>query len=688
MTPGQRNHLASETSPYLQQHAGNPVDWYPWGPEALALAREQGKPILLSIGYTACHWCHVMERESFEDEATAAYMNENFVCIKVDREERPDLDKVYQIAHQLLSQRPGGWPLTIVMDPVHHAPFFAGTYFPDRPRHGMPAFLDVLTRVAGFYRTHKDDTLRDQAGAIKEAMSQLFAGEAGTADAELLNRAEAELESAYDRGNGGFGTAPKFPHPTNLALCMRLWRRSQRQGQARSWLLDIAHHSLLAMADGGLFDHVGGGFFRYSVDAGWRIPHFEKMLYDNAQLLPLYADAYLATGDVRFKEIALGTGRWITNEMQSPAGAYYSTLDADSEGEEGRYYLWTLDEIRAALGENEWRVAESRFGLEPGGTNFEGKWHLSVANALDVVAAKTALDRGSVESLMSSGCAKLQEVRARRVRPLRDEKVLTSWNGLMIQGMAHAGLQLDEPAFIESADRALAFVRTHLWDGGRLWATTKDGITRLNAYLDDYVFLIDALLTMNQCAWDNDRIHWAVELADFVLDHFEDAAKGGMYFTSDDHEMLLHRDKPGMDDATPSGNGIAARVLLRLGHLLAKTRYLHAGNRILEAMSEIMRRYPSAHGALMAALCEHLEPVETVVLRGDAAAAAQWRSLCRGYQPDRQIFSIPMQTPGTAPGIIADMKIRGDVTAYVCRGTACSEPITGQSEFQRQLGNP
>jgi len=687
MTETATNRLAHETSPYLLQHAHNPVDWYPWGDEALDLARETGKPILLSIGYTACHWCHVMEHESFEDHETATYMNEHFVCIKVDREERPDLDKIYQVAHQILSQRPGGWPLTIVMDPVHHVPFFAGTYFPNQPRHGMPAFIEVLKRIVEFYERNKDDQLPQHISAMKEAVAQLQPSEAGDADTELLDKAASDLESSYDSANGGFGGPPKFPHPTNLALCLRLWRRSRDHGRTNDSLLHMSHHTLAVMARGGLFDHVGGGFYRYAVDAEWSIPHFEKMLYDNAQLLPLYVDAWRATGEPDFREVAGRTAQWVIDEMQAPEGAYYSTLDADSEGEEGRYYLWTTGEITSLLDEPEWRVWESRFGLR-GSPNFEGKWHLNIERDVDAVAGDTGVDIERVESLLESARDKLHAARSRRVRPLRDEKVLTSWNGLMIRGMAHAGLHLPEPAYIDSAERALGFMQEHLWDGRRLKATTKDGVSRLNAYLDDYVFLMDALLTLNQCRWDNARVHWAQALADAVLDHFEDHSAGGLFFTSDDHEALLYRDKPTMDDATPSGNGVAARALLRLGHLLAEPRYLQAGERILKSMTGVMRRYPSAHGALLEALCEHHQPVETIVLRGSPEDMRHWQALCTGYRPDRQVFAIPGPTEGELPGIIASMTNRGNVTAYICRGTACSEPITDPPTFERSLAEP
>ncbi|MBS1269694.1 MAG: hypothetical protein MAG794_00645 [Gammaproteobacteria bacterium] len=685
MTVAGTNRLANETSPYLLQHAHNPVGWHPWNEEALASARESGKPILLSIGYTACHWCHVMEKESFEDDTTAAYMNEHFVCIKVDREERPDLDKIYQITHQILSQRPGGWPLTIVMDPVHHVPFFAGTYFPDRPRHGMPAFRDILKRIVDFYQTHKDDKLPGHVSAVKDTMAQLHGSDTtGEAELQLLNQAARDLESAYDPANGGFGGAPKFPHSTNLSLCLRLWQRSQQHGDPRPQLLDIVRQSLQAIASKGLFDHIGGGFYRYSVDALWRIPHFEKMLYDNAQLLPLYTDAYLVTGERQFKEVALRTGQWVLAEMQSAKGAYYSTLDADSEGEEGRFYLWTREELISELDGAEWSVIESRFGLR-GHENFEGRWHLNIENNIETVLEQTGLDPETARSVLESARSKLYDVRARRGWPLRDEKVLTSWNALMVRGMAHAGLHLVEPAFVESASNALKFIRENLWQDGRLRATTKDGVTRLNAYLDDYVFLIDALLAMNQWSWANEMVDWMAELADFVIEHFEHKPTGGMYFTSNDHEALLHRDKPTMDDATPSGNGVAARVFLRLGHLLAEPRYLQAGERILKALSGVMGRYPSAHGALMEALCEYHEPVETVVIRGSPEGIAEWRSACTGYYPNRQVFSINGQTTGDLPGIIENMTPRGGVAAYVCRGTECSEPITNLPNFERYL---
>lgn len=685
MTATSANHLANETSPYLLQHADNPVDWHPWGEEALSLARNSGRPILLSIGYMACHWCHVMEQESFLDPDTAAFMNEHFVCIKVDREERPDLDKVYQIAHQLLTERPGGWPLTVAVEPLHHVPFFAGTYFPDRPRHGMPSFRQVLERIAEFYERRRDDGLPRQVSAMKAAMARLQTGESGEPDPGLLERATRELEDAYDAVNGGFGAAPKFPHPSNLALCLRLWRQAPGQGRSRPELLGMVEHTLRSMARGGLFDHIGGGFYRYSVDARWEIPHFEKMLYDNAQLLPLYSDAYLATGDDEFRRVAVRTAEWVMAEMQSPEGGYYSTLDADSEGEEGRYYLWTRDEMQARLDENEWAAVSSRFGLADD-ANFEGKWHLNIRHDVTAVAEDTGLELEQVESLLESARHKLGEVRNGRIRPLRDEKILTGWNGLMIRGMAHAGLHLPEPALVESAERALDFARRQLWRDGRLWATTRDGVTRLNAYLDDYVFMIDALLILAQCRWDSDYIRWAADLADFIIDHFEDTSTGGMYFTSHDHEPLLHRDKPGTDDATPSGNGTAARVLLRLGHLLGESRYLRSAERILEAMAGAMGRFPIAHAALLEALSEYQQPVETIVIRtAPRAAVSEWRAACAGYRPDRQVFVVPEQTDGALPGIIAQMTNRAEITAYLCRGTACSEPITDPSTFKQRV---
>ncbi|MDH3514293.1 MAG: thioredoxin domain-containing protein, partial [Gammaproteobacteria bacterium] len=470
------NRLINETSPYLLQHAHNPVDWYPWCAEALERARSENKPILVSIGYSACHWCHVMEHESFEDEEVARVMNELFVCIKVDREERPDLDRIYQTAHQILAQRPGGWPLNMFLTHDDQMPFFGGTYFPKTPKYGMPGFTDLLRHVAEVYEK-KQDAIREQNHSLRDVFGRLQpeAPVPGVhVSPEVLDKAHGELQHQFDARLGGFGKAPKFPHPTSIELCLHRWARSLNNGAEDKEALHMARHTLAAMAHGGLFDQIGGGFCRYSVDERWEIPHFEKMLYDNAQLLALYADAWQATGEPLFRRIAIETAGWVMREMQSPEGGYYSAQDADSEGHEGKFYVWTTDEIRSLLSPEEWDMVEQRFGLS-GSPNFEGQWHLNVHADHAAIADRFQCPEDEVVMRLEAAREKLFAARERRVRPGRDEKILTSWNGLMIQAMAHAGRVLDRDDFIVSAGRAMDFIHGHLWHNQRLLATHKDG---------------------------------------------------------------------------------------------------------------------------------------------------------------------------------------------------------------------
>ena len=494
------NHLAGETSPYLLQHAGNPVDWHPWGPEALAKAARENKPILLSVGYSACHWCHVMAHECFEDPQVAAVMNALFVNIKVDREERPDLDKIYQTAHALLTQRNGGWPLTMFLTPDGRIPFFGGTYFPKEPRYGLPGFVDLMQRVAGFYRERQAD-IAEQNTALLQALDSLAAPAyaPGRPSARPLDIARNQLEQHFDPVHGGFGRAPKFPHPTSLERLLRHWAATRDGGQPDERALHLATFTLERMALGGVYDQLGGGFCRYSVDDQWMIPHFEKMLYDNGPLLALYAQAYAATGDPLFARVADETAAWVMREMQAPEGGYYSTLDADSEGEEGRFYVWTPAEVRDLLGAD-YDLFARRYGLdrEP---NFEGHHHLHVFATAADLARESSTSEADVLRRLDAARATLLAARARRVRPGRDEKILTAWNGLMIRGMAIAARHLGRPEYALSAERALDFIRATLWRDGRLLATCKDGRAHLNAYLDDYVFLIDAILELLQVRW-------------------------------------------------------------------------------------------------------------------------------------------------------------------------------------------
>jgi uncharacterized protein YyaL (SSP411 family) len=688
-----RNRLADETSPYLKQHATNPVDWYPWGPEALELARSSGKPILLSIGYSACHWCHVMAHESFENPATAAVMNELFVNIKVDREERPDLDKIYQFAHQVLTQRGGGWPLTMFLTHDDRKPFFGGTYFPDEARYGMPAFTTLLKRVAEYYRDQREelraqnDTLMDVFGDLTPA--PLEAGAMLTA--APIDGLRAQLGETFDRQHGGFGGAPKFPHPASIDRLLHHWYSTAAGSTPDLQALYMASLTLQRMAEGGIYDQLGGGFARYSVDASWMIPHFEKMLYDNGALLASYAEAALATGDPLYARIAAETGDWLLREMQEPAssrdgGGFYSAYDADSEGHEGKFYVWTREEAQAALTADEWRVLSRRFGFDRP-PNFEGAWHAHVFVSLEDLGKETGLEPAQVGALVDSARAKLRAVRSKRVWPGLDDKILTSWNALAIRGLALAARNLGRPDFAVAADRALDFVRTHLWRGGRLLATAKDGHAHLNAYLDDYAYLAHALLEMLQVRWKDADVAWLRALLDTMLAHFEDRQLGGFFFTSDDHEALIHRSKSFGDDAIPSGNGIAARVLIRAGYLLGETRWLAAAERTLRAGWLALSRFPHGHVSLVEALDEYLAAPEIVIVRGPADEAARWqREIGRLYAPHRLVFAIPADAPDLDPAI-ADKRAGAGTRAYVCRGTTCSAPLESLADLARHAAS-
>jgi hypothetical protein len=676
------NRLAHETSPYLQQHAENPVDWHPWGEEALRLARERDKPILLSIGYSACHWCHVMAHESFEDPAVAQVMNELFVNVKVDREERPDLDQIYQVAHQMFNQRGGGWPLTAFLTP-DQVPFFVGTYFPKTRRYGAPAFPELLERVSRYYREHKDD-LAQQKRAVTAAFGRIrpeTAAHDGEFSGEVIAEAIGGLKASFDGEHGGFGGAPKFPHPTDLELLMR---RHAATGDTHA--LQVAVFTLERMAEGGICDQLGGGFCRYSVDATWTIPHFEKMLYDNGPLLRLYAEAWAATGKPLFARVAAETAGWIMREMQSPEGGYHSSLDADSEHEEGKFYVWTPGEVARLLTAEEYAVVAPHYGLDAQ-ANFEGShWHLRVARPLRAVAAALGRSEEECAELLESARAKLLAAREKRVRPGRDDKVLVSWNALAIRGMARAATVFRRPEWLASARRALEFIQRTMWRDGSLLATYKDGRAHLNAYVDDYAFLLDAALEMLQADFRGADLAFARALAEALLGRFEDAGDGGFFFTSHDHEQLIHRPKPGHDNATPSGNGVAAFALARLGHLTGEARYLEAARRTLAAFYPSMQRYPGGFGALSIALEEAIAPPTVVVLRGPAPQLAPWLAeLAPEHRPQRVLVAIDGAESGLPPALDKPAA-PGRVNAYVCRGVTCLEPVSELGALRKVLG--
>jgi uncharacterized protein len=695
------NQLAFETSPYLQQHADNPVDWHAWNPDTLRLAREQDKPILLSIGYSACHWCHVMAHESFEDADVAAVMNELFINIKVDREERPDLDQIYQTAHHLLTQRNGGWPLTMFLSP-DGTPFFGGTYFPKQARYNLPAFPDLLKRVAQVYAENRAE-LAEQGqhliAVLAQSVPRSSHAEVSLNDAPLALAVKQNVEH-FDSVHGGFGGAPKFLHPAELDL---LLRRSHATGdqQARH----IVHFTLQQMAHGGLYDQLGGGFCRYSVDERWDIPHFEKMLYDNGLLLALYCDTWQSSGDPLFTRVIEQTAAWVLREMQSPlpnpppaAGegtneslreigvhrGYYSSLDADSEHEEGKFYVWQRDEILELLDDAEYALIEPYYSLDHP-ANFENHaWNLRIGAPLQEIAQQLDLSEAQATALLESARKKLFAARARRIRPGRDEKILASWNGLMITGVARAARVFNRPDWLHSAQRAMDFVRGTLWRDGKLLATYKDGKAHLNAYLDDHAFLLNGLLELLQAEFRSADLAFALQLADALLARFEDKQEGGFFFTSHDHEVLIQRNKIGPDNATPSGNGIAAQALLRLSLLTGEAKYAEAAERCLKLFFPALQQAAGYHSSLCTALAEYLQPSALLVLRGIASETSAWQNaLWSRYLPNVMTIALPDDATDL-PDTLAK-PIGKQTTAWLCQGTQCLPAITNLDELLEQL---
>ena len=678
------NKLAQSTSPYLQQHAENPVHWHEWGAEALELAMATGKPILLSVGYSACHWCHVMAHESFEDQAVAAVMNELFVNIKVDREERPDIDQIYQTAHTMLTQRSGGWPLTMFLT-SDTTPFFGGTYFPRTARYGLPGFGDLLKRVAEYHREKKDD-IHEQNQQLVKALNAVPVSDPAVApglDRAPIDTALRQILDSFDATHGGFGGAPKFPHPEMIEFCLRRYAESGHEDAGH-----VACFTLEQMCKGGIYDQLGGGFARYSVDAEWAIPHFEKMLYDNGPLLRLLADAWLVTTDTEQKALlarcADETAAWVMREMQSPSGGYFSTRDADSEGHEGKFYVWTPAQVQALLSPDEWRIVSRLYGLN-GPANFEDEyWHLNIVEPLSSIATSLDLAMPQCEQLLTAARQKLLTARNARIAPGRDEKILVSWNALMIEGMVHAGRIFEREDWIASARCARDFIATTMWQNQRLLATHKDGTTRLNAYLDDYAFLLKALIELLQADFRTEDLAFAQTIADVLLSHFEDSGRGGFFFTSHDHEMLIQRPKSSFDNATPSGNGVAAFALQRLAHLTGELRYEQAAQHALTCFRAAIGDHPSGHGSLLMALEESLNPPRLLILSGPAANLNAWQQIgCDTYRPDLMTVAIGNDTPGLPAAL--QRPTQAFVNAWLCQGVSCLTPVADMPQLRAAL---
>jgi uncharacterized protein YyaL (SSP411 family) len=675
------NRLAGESSPYLLQHKDNPVDWYPWGDEALARARAEDKPILLSIGYSACHWCHVMEHESFENPEIARQMNETFVNIKVDREERPDLDAIYMQVTQAMTGS-GGWPMTVFLTP-EQVPFYAGTYFPPEDRHGHPGFPRVLQHVARAYH-EKPDSVQKTISQVKE----LLAGGSdalarpGQLEPSQLEHAFRMLQQAYDPVHGGFGGAPKFPPSMTLELLLRYHRRS---GDLEA--LEIAEHTLVQMARGGMYDQIGGGFHRYSVDERWLVPHFEKMLYDNALLARVYVQAYQLTRERFYRRIAEEILDYVLREMTSPEGAFYSTQDADSEGVEGKFFAWTVDELSEALGPEDGRIAAAYWGAIPHG-NWEHTNVLNLPREPEEVAGVLAITVDELRAAVERIRPALFALRERRVKPGRDEKVLTSWNGLMLRAFAEAANALGEPRFREAAVRNAEFVLSTLRVENRLRHTYKDGRARVNGFLEDYAYYADGLIALYEATFDRRWLDEAKALADQMVDLFADEAGGGFFDTSRDHEALISRPKDLYDSATPAANSVAADALLRLALLTGEHSYERIARRSVEGISSVAARAPQAFGRWLCAVDFVLgSPVEIAVV-GDPADPRTERLLAAIWARFMPNKVVALRRPGEPAGITLLEEremVGGAPTAYVCRNYTCQAPTTDPEELVRQL---
>jgi uncharacterized protein YyaL (SSP411 family) len=675
------NRLAGQSSPYLLQHVNNPVDWYPWGPEALERSKKEEKPIFLSIGYSACHWCHVMEHESFENAAIAKLMNDNFVCIKVDREERPDLDQIYMTAVQLMTGR-GGWPMSVFLTPDLR-PFYGGTYWPPTQRQGMPGFDQILLAVADAWTNRRDKAL-EQAGTLTEHLQALATPEpkAGDLSTEFLKSASTALERSFDHHHGGFGGAPKFPHPMDLQLLLRVWKR---ENKASDGLLKIVSLTLEKMAGGGMYDQLGGGFHRYSVDERWLVPHFEKMLYDNALLAESYLEAYQVTSNEDYARVVRETCDYVLREMTDPAGGFYSTQDADSEGEEGKFFVWTPTEVEVVLGAEKTETFCRVYDVTEEG-NFEKRNILNLPKSIATLAKMLGRDETELRTELSASRAALFAARSKRIAPHRDDKVLVAWNGLMIDAFAQAAGVLGEPRYQQAATAAANFILTQLRDdSGRLLHTWRGGKAKLAAYLDDYTCLINALISLYELDFNEHWIDEAVRLADIVLAKFGDGERGGFFFTADDHEALISRQKDLFDNATPSGNAMAATAFVRLGKLTGRENYLTAAEKTIRSATGLMQQSPTAAGQMLIALDMLLGPTPEIVILGDpttAATSGLLSAVRHRFLPNKVLAlrggAAEVKSAALDPLFAGKKPLADEPTLYICQNFTCQAPVSGK----------
>jgi uncharacterized protein len=680
----QTNRLAGETSPYLLQHAHNPVDWYPWSAEALERARREDKPILLSIGYSACHWCHVMEHESFENEAIARLMNENYINIKVDREERPDLDQIYMNAVQMMT-RHGGWPLTVFLTP-DLVPFYGGTYFPPEDRHGMPGFPRVLLGVAEAYRTRPEE-VRESATEILVELRRMSAAAASKEplNVELLDQATQQIARGYDSRDGGFGSAPKFPSSMSLDFLLRTHCRT---GDQRA--LQMVTHTCRRMAEGGMYDQLGGGFHRYSTDAHWLVPHFEKMLYDNALLSRLYLHVYQATGEEFYRRIVEETLDYVLREMTDASGGFYSTQDADSEGVEGKFFVWSREEVESLLGPEDARLFAAFYDVTPGG-NFEGHNILHVSRSEQEVADAAGVSVERLREALARGREVLFAEREKRIKPGRDEKIIAAWNGMMLESFAEAAAVLNRADYLQAARACARFICETLKSDGRLTHSHKDGRAGAHGFLDDYACAASGLLTLFEVSGEINWLEEARSLADAMLVEFWDAEDGGFFYTGQSGEKLIVRNKDFFDNATPSGNSVAAELLLRLSILVGDESYRRQATSVLRLVRDSVARYAAAFGYLLGAADFYLARVKEIVLiapREDDGAGALQRVVWSRYLPNKVLVSV-REDDERAFELIPLLQERraegGRATAYVCENYTCLRPVTTPAELSAQL---
>jgi uncharacterized protein YyaL (SSP411 family) len=677
------NRLVHESSPYLQQHAHNPVDWYPWGEEAFQKARSENRPILLSIGYSACHWCHVMEKESFENDPIAALMNENFVNVKVDREERPDLDEIYMNAVQMLTGR-GGWPMTVFLTP-EGKPFFGGTYFPPEDRHGMPGFPRILNAIVQAYRERPDDVTKsvEQIVDALHRMTNLAESDRPFAPGIVVGSAE-NLAQAYDSEHGGFGRAPKFPNAGVFELFLRAHRNSKSPR-----LLDMIVHTLTQMAAGGIYDHLGGAFHRYSVDEKWLVPHFEKMLYDNAQLLGSYAQAFSITGTALFKQVVAETEEYLLREMLQPEGGFYSTQDADSEGEEGKFFVWTEDEVMQILGEESGEIFCRVYDVTEFG-NFEGKNILHPVLTLEQAARFFRKEVIDIARAIAEAKKKLFAERENRVKPFRDEKIIASWNGLMLSGLAEASRISDSPSSLAAARKTVDFIFTRMFRDGLLLHTYKDGQAKLLGYLDDYAFVAAGLLDLYEVTLERSDLQRAIDLSETMIREFWDDVDGAFFYTGRSHEQLISRTKPAFDGSVPSGNAVATQLLLRLYHYTGREDYLKRAEKTLRIYHDAMEQQPFGFARMLSALDFYLEkPKEIVVVgeKNDPNVQEVLNKIRALFLPNNTIQLVEPGKPldEISPLLQGKGQVDGKPTVYLCHNFTCSQPVTEWEDLRKLL---